>query len=397
MKRVGLIINSLSGGGAERVVCTLANHWAESDIAEVFVLSMSDERAAFSLHGEVHVDSIWSGAEKTGLSAAIRSRGAARAIRQWRRNNKIDAAISFLQRANFANVLASTGQNGTKCRTVISQRNVVNYAYPKISPGGILGRLFIQKYYSRADCIVCNSPGVVHSLVEMGVRPELCTAVGNPQNLDEIRAASTQGESRLWRSNSKLRLIAIGRLIKQKAYDVLIPALKDLARCVDFECLILGRGPLQSKLERQRDQAGLTNHITFYGWVDNPFTALHESDIFLLPSRWEGFGNVLLEAMTLGKPVVAADCPGSPRWLLEDGQSGQLFENENSDSLYQALEPLALDAGMRADFGRRAARRAEDFSVEAMAREYWEILFPEEAASPPAEDGENAESRQRAL
>jgi len=394
MKRVGLIINSLSGGGAERVVCTLANHWAESGNAEVFILSMSGEQAAFSLHDKVHIDSIWSGSEKTGLSAAIRSRGAARAIRQWRRDNRIEAAISFLQRANFANVLAGSGPSGTHGRTVISQRNVVTYAYPKFSPGGILGRLFIKRYYSRADCIVCNSPGVADSLGEMGVRSDLCTAVGNPQNLPEIRSASTRGESRLWRSNSKLRLIAIGRLIEQKAYDVLIPALKELARRVDFECLILGRGPLQSKLERQRDRAGLTNHITFYGWVDNPFTALNESDIFLLPSRWEGFGNVLLEAMALGKPVVAADCPGSPRWLLQDGRSGFLFENENPQSLYKALEPLALEESMRRDYGRRAERRAEDFSVEAMAREYWEILFPEEADNQPAG---NPKSKQSAL
>jgi len=401
MKRIGLIINSLSGGGAERVVCTLANHWASTGKAEVYILSMASERAAFDLHPAVCVDSIWSGAEKSGFSALLRSQSAAKALRRWRQTNGIDAAISFLQRANFANVLAGRKENAhtspSSTRIVISQRNVVTFAYPRLSPSGIFGRLFIKRLYNRAHRIVCNSPGVVDSLEAIGIRRSLCRVVGNPQDLEKIRAAGQQGESRLWRSNGKLRLIAVGRLIEQKGYDVLLPALEKLAHRVDFECLILGRGPLQVRLERQRDRLGLTNHVTFYGWVDNPFTALEEADIFLLPSRWEGFGNVMLEAMALGRPIVAADCPGSPKWLLQDGQSGPLFENEKSDSLYQALEPLALDAGLRADFGRRAARRAEDFSVEAMARGYWEILFPEEAANPPAEDGENAESRQRAL
>lgn len=383
-KRIGIIINGLSGGGAERVVCTLANHWAQTGQAEVFILSMSGENAAFTLHKRVRVDSIWPGAEKSGFSAALRSWSAAAAIDRWRTRHGIEESISFLQRANFANVLACSLGSNKQIRTVISQRNVVTFAYPKLSPSGIFGRLLIKRLYNQANQIVCNSPGVADSLGAIGVRRDLCAVVGNPQNLEEIRLASEQGESRLWRSNRKLRLIAVGRLIEQKAYDILIPALGKLAAQVDFECLILGRGPLQSALERQRDRAGLTNHITFYGWVDNPFTALAESDIFLLPSRWEGFGNVLLEAMALGKPIVAADCPGSPRWLLQAGESGFLFKNEDFESLYQVLEPLATDQSMRDEYGHRAARRAEDFSVARMADQYFQVLFPEKQANRPA-------------
>jgi len=388
-KRVGLIINSLSGGGAERVVCTLANHWTASGTADVFILCLSGENTAFELNGGVQVESIWKGKEKTGLGAAVRSREAGRAVREWRGRNNVDSCLSFLQRANFANVLSWAGKTREDGKIIISQRNVATHDYPARTLNGRIARYLIRRFYNRASSIICNSSGVVESLSAIGVERELCRVVGNPQEINEINRAGAASPSRLWRTNGKLRLIAVGRLIPQKGFDVLLPALGRLAHETDFECLILGRGPLQRTLERQREALGLTQHVTFFGWDDNPFAAIHDADVFLLPSRWEGFGNVLLEAMALGRPIVAADCPGSPRWLLEDGKFGMLFENENSESLYQALEPLALDAEMRADYGRRAARRAEDFSVEAMAQEYWEILFPEEAENQPAGDPKN--------
>lgn len=382
-KRIGLIINSLSGGGAERVVCTLANHWASTGQAEVFILSISGEQAAFELHPDVHLESIWAGREKSGISAALRSREASRVIRAWRERHAINASISFLQRANFANVLSWGGQDHAMGNVIISQRNVATHDYPAHTFNGRIGRFLIRRLYNRASRVICNSPGVVESLGAIGVDEQLCTVVGNPQDVIGIRTAGEAGQSRLWRGNSKLKLIAVGRLISQKGYDVLLPALARLARETDFECLILGRGPLQVALQQQRESLGLTQHVTFYGWDDNPFAAIREADIFLLPSRWEGFGNVLLEAMALGRPIVAADCPGSPKWLLKNNQCGFLFENENSDSLYEAIAPLARDPSLRAEYGRRAARRAEDFSVEAMADQYMRALFPGRPENKP--------------
>lgn len=374
MKRIGFVINSLSGGGAERVVCTLANHWTESGTAEVYILCLSGENAAFELNNRVRVESIWKGREKSGLGAAMRSREAGRAVRAWRERNNIDSSVSFLQRANFANVLSWRGAGKGKGKVIISQRNVATHDYPTNTVNGRIGRYLIRTFYNRASSIICNSPGVVDSLAAIGVDQELCTVVGNPQDIGDIRRTAASSPSRLWRTNGKLRLIAVGRLIPQKGYDVLLPALAQLARETDFECLILGRGPLQTRLERQREALGLTQHVTFYGWDDNPFAAIRAADIFLLPSRWEGFGNVLLEAMALAKPVIAADCPGSPRWLLRDGSAGLIFENEDSNGLYQHLSALISSPEKREEMGKRAAARATDFSVEAMASQYLQAL-----------------------
>jgi len=374
---LGFVINRLHGGGAERVVCTLANHYVDRELANVHILSLAGKRCFFPLDERVRLEAVWDTAEIRGLKGFIKTRYAARQIRRWRQVHKLDAVISFLPRANFANILSYPGQRKNDERLVISQRNITTEIYPSNSLRGKLGRMMVRRLYNRADQIICNSADTALSLTVMGVKAPR-PVIPNPQDLEGIRRMAEQEPSGVWQTCGKLRIIAVGRLIHQKGYDILLQALHRLKDDIDFECQILGLGELREELEQQLRMLGLENHVHFAGWQDNPFAVMREADVFVLPSRWEGFGNVIVEAMALGLPVVAAHCNGSPGWILEEGQSGLLVSPEDDQALYRALRKINADPELRQRLGEAARKRSEDFSVDRIGQKFLEVVGSEQ-------------------
>jgi len=370
---LGFVINRLHGGGAERVVCTLANHYVEKDLANVHILSLAGKRCFFPLDERVHLDAVWDTADIQGLRGFIKTRYAARQVQAWREENNLDGVISFLPRANFANILSYRGPRKNGESVLISQRNITTEIYPLGSLRGSLGRMMIRCLYNRADQIICNSPETATSLTVMGVnapRP----VIPNPQDLEGIRKMGNEGPSGIWRTQDKPRIIAVGRLIPQKGHDILLQALRRLKDDMDFECQIVGLGVLRAQLEQQVQRLGLSGHVHFAGWLDNPFAAMREADVFVLPSRWEGFGNVIVEAMALGLPIIATNCKGSPDWILQEGQSGLLVNSEDPLALYHGLRQINTDPELRQSLGEAAQKRAEDFAVERVGEEFLSLI-----------------------
>ena len=132
--------------------------------------------------------------------------------------------------------------------------------------------------------------------------------------------------------------------------------------------LIVGEGECREALELQISEAGLAGAVDLTGYVANPFPILKAADVFVLSSDWEGFGNVLVEAMAVGTPVVATDCPYGPSEILEDGKWGRLVPCGNADALSSAIGE-ALDRP-----GPKAARRALQFTISNKAAEYLELI-----------------------
>ena len=169
-----------------------------------------------------------------------------------------------------------------------------------------------------------------------------------------------------------LRLIAVGRLVEQKGYDVLIEAmaLAD-ADLPEWRLEILGTedgwlGNWGSRIKAMVEERGLGGKVELVGYLENPYEAVRRSHLFLHSARWEAFGNVIVEAMALGTPVVLADCPGSPKEILDRGRYGRLVPNEDPEAFAAAVVELANDPAERRRLGEAGRVRSEDYAADRL-------------------------------
>ena len=240
-------------------------------------------------------------------------------------------------------------------------------------------RLSIALTYPFASARVAVSFGVVEDLGRLGwLRSGSVNVIHNPvfapvqileqQHLVKARLA--------WGSTSGACLLAVGRLKAQKNYPLLLEALSHLLQRRDAHLVILGTGPDKEEIEHLILSAGLVDHVSLFGHVDDPMPYYSCADLFVLSSDYEGFGNVIVEAMSCGTPVVSTDCPSGPSEILEGGALGRLVPVGDASALATAME-AELDAPHAPE---DLIRRAADFTPAIAARRYLELLLPDFAA-----------------
>jgi glycosyltransferase involved in cell wall biosynthesis len=171
-------------------------------------------------------------------------------------------------------------------------------------------------------------------------------------------------------------IVSAGRLVHQKGFDLLIPAFARIISDRNVSLVILGEGPERAALEALARTHGVERRVFFPGFVDNPWSYFARAAAFVCASRWEGFGNVIIEAMACGVPVVATDCDFGPREIVRHGDSGVLVAVENVPAIGAALASILDDRGWSARLADGARRRAADFDVPQMTRTY-EHMFRE--------------------
>jgi glycosyltransferase involved in cell wall biosynthesis len=188
---------------------------------------------------------------------------------------------------------------------------------------------------------------------------------------------------------ARRQVVAMGRLVSIKRFEALIDAFAALAADFpEWDLTIWGEGPRRPALEALIAKAGLGDRIRLPGRTDTPWEALAEADVFALVSQVEGFPNVLLEAMALGRACVTVDCPSGPREITRDGQVAELVPLGDGQALRDALARLMADPLLREVMGRRAAAsvRLNYGIAEILAR--WDALF--ERAGHKHEEGRDA-------
>jgi glycosyltransferase involved in cell wall biosynthesis len=186
-------------------------------------------------------------------------------------------------------------------------------------------RLGMRWAYSRLDALVAVSQGVAGELqAAMGREKRPIVVLPNPVVSDAFLEAASLPCPHPWLEATEPCLVAIGRLTPQKDMATLLEAMALVRSRHKARLLILGDGPLRMALEQQRKRLGLDEVVQFVGFAAHPAAYLARARLFVLSSRWEGSPNALTEALALGCPVVATDCPHGPRELLRDGALGRL-------------------------------------------------------------------------
>jgi glycosyltransferase involved in cell wall biosynthesis len=352
-----------AGGGAQRIGVNLANHYARAG-RRVSVLVFRDEGPLRrELGAGVQVRSL-------GTSSSSPYRAIARALRELRpdtvlamyRNVGVPVGLSRLFFADY--------------RLVVREANTLNNITAKSPLRRWKNLLKLRLAYGRAAAIVSNSADATEELVRHGVAPrERITFLPNPVDFARIEALQAGPCTHAWLAPGHLEftLLTSGRLHPQKNQALLLSALA-LARpqCPRLKLVVLGEGELLPALQAQARALGIADAVDFAGYIDNPYPLVAGADAFVLPSSWEGFPNVMLEAMACRTPVVATDCPGAGAEILEDGRSGVLVPMDDPEALARAiLELVATPAPGRTE---RAWRRAREFSQDAIAQRYAEVL-----------------------
>jgi GalNAc-alpha-(1->4)-GalNAc-alpha-(1->3)-diNAcBac-PP-undecaprenol alpha-1,4-N-acetyl-D-galactosaminyltransferase len=149
---------------------------------------------------------------------------------------------------------------------------------------------------------------------------------------------------------------------------------------------ILGDGPERASLEALASRLGISSRTRFLGWVRDPGTVLSRGDLFVLSSRYEGFPNALLEAMSCGLPAVSFDCPSGPREIIRDGVDGILVPPQDVDSLSAAMDRLMSSPAERQVLASRAAEVNERFGLERVAKIWEDVIYDliaDPASGPP--------------
>lgn len=361
MKKVTLYIPSMSGGGAERVMLALANGLAEKDIQVDLLLNRVDGPYLKDASKKVNIVNLNT---SRVLSSIV-------PLSKYLRREKPDAILSAMNYVNIITVIAQI-ISGSNTKVVLSEHG--NLTESKKNLGHIKSLIItslMRWAYTKPHAIVAVSDGVGDALVnELKIDRSKITTIYNPIFSENLIERSTELVSHSWlNENSTPLILAVGRLTPQKDFATLIHAFKKVIKKKDCNLIILGEGRLRPELEELVKDLDLQDNVQLPGFVNNPYAWMSSADLFVLSSIHEGFGNVIVEAMACGTPVVSTDCNSGPSEILEDGRWGELVPPGNIELLAKAIIK-SLNTPNKKDLKNRAAF----FSVDNAVNKYFKIF-----------------------
>ena len=284
-------------------------------------------------------------------------------LRKMLKSGRFTLLHTFLFHANIAGRLAAAGTGVP----VISSIRVTETDRPF--------RVTIDRLTSRRVVAeTCVAEAVRQWSIQHGLPADKLITIPNGIDCPASQPSPARIKDDLGLPDGARLALFIGRLHRQKGPDVLLQAARILCpQMPNAHFVLAGDGPLEGSIRRHAERYGLAGHFHLLGRRDDVPALLAVADLLVLPSRWEGMPNAVLEAMAAGRPAVAANVGGCPE-LIIDGQTGLLVPPENPDALAEAIRRLLSDATLAARMGQAARRRAEqEFSIEKMVRRNEEL------------------------
>jgi glycosyltransferase involved in cell wall biosynthesis len=360
-ERLAFFMPGLYGGGAERIMLNLASGIASRGYPMDLVLARAEGSFLDEVPNSVRLIDL----------KARRVLSSTPALLHYLRNERPAALLSILH-ANI-NALWARRLAGTHQRVILAEHNTLSsvvrggddprwHLYPKLA----------KWFYPWADGIVAVSDGVADDLAQMIKIPrERIQVIHNPIVTPDLFTKSKDSLDHPWFEHGEPPVVlAVGRLTKQKAFDVLIRAFFEVRKNNRVRLMILGEGEERPALEGLIREYELEQDIILPGFVTNPYPYMAHAAAFVLSSRWEGLPTVLVEAMALGAPIISTDCPSGPREILLGGKYGQLVPVE---------DPYALAAGIISSLTATGIRPSQEswksYELECVVDQYINILL----------------------
>jgi glycosyltransferase involved in cell wall biosynthesis len=356
---IHLYIPSFAGGGAERVFVRLANDFARTGIRTRFVVNNSNGPLRNLLSDQVELVEL--GADRTRNAIVAFTRFMVRD-----RPAIVICALTF----NNLTALVARALSGSRTKLIICERNQLSHVLLEsnwVRRLVVLG--LIRALYPRADVIATVSNGVAKDVARLsGVPLRRIHVIQNPApDENEIAKARQSPVPHPWLGGQGPVAVAIGRLVRQKAYAVLMRAVAIVRRSIPLRLIILGDGPDREELVALAHELGIEEAVAFEGFVLNRLDYLVRASVYALSSEFEGSPNALVEAIACGVPVVSTDCAGEgPREILSPALDEALVPVNDADALAQAL----LGQLRKPSEAERIAQIARQFSLKRAADRY---------------------------
>ncbi len=360
-KKIFFLVPSFRGGGAERIVLNLVNNLDKTKF-EVGLITISGEGEYKNLLSK-EVEHFNLGKKK--------ARQAIFSLIKLLKKEKPDVVMGAVIQSTIILYLTSFFiPKGIKIM------NRLENFYSKT----VKGQKFVQKMLFQRALEKSNHIITISNEMEESLRKNIKISKGqiktiyNPIDLEHIKKAAQEEVSNDLPESGPI-VVSCGRLTEQKGFEYLIKAFQKVKNNYsDAQLLILGQGELKDSLQELARSLDIKDSVHFLGFKENPFKYIARADIFVLSSLWEGFGNVLVEAMACGTPIVSTDCPSGPKEILENGENGKLVKTEDVGSLADGIVDLLKDKDLQEKYKESGRRRAQDFSVDKIIKEYEDFL-----------------------
>ncbi len=362
-KKIAVFVSFSGQGGVERMMVNLCEGMAGLGCRVDLLAIKAPPKAPAALPPDVHVI-------KLGAKHTLSSIGP---LVRYLKRERPDALLAAKDRANKAAILARRIAR-VPSRVVVRMGTTVTAALRGKS--GVRQRLWylpMRMLYPLADEIVAVSNGVRKDLTAItGLPPGRIRVLPNPVISPRIMDLAREPVDHPWFREKDIPVIlGVGRLTRQKDFPTLIKAFAKLPADSPCRLVILGEGRDRESLLSLAGSLGVGERVDLPGFARNPWAYMARASLFVLSSAWEGSPNVLTEAMALGAPVVAADCPSGPREILQGGYYGKLAPVGDVEALAEAMRATLADPPDKA-FVQEAVR---DYTIETSARRYLEALL----------------------
>ncbi len=365
-KKILFVICSLVEGGAERVITNIITH-LDKEKYEIS-LALFEKKGPYFSQIPDYVK-VYDLRKKSRYSFFKIIFNLSKLFRRVRPNT----VVNFLCYTNIVAIMAKF-ISGCRFNLLISIRNYLSLA-------GLDARLrrvrcFLYKsLFNYADYIIAPSEAIKTDLEKtFNIIQRKIKIIYNPIDLNKIMRLKGE-EVKDLRIKEESFLLTIGRLTKQKGYPYLLRAYSKIYKEIDEKLLILGTGEDEEKLRSLVNELRIQERVLFLGFQKNPYKFMNIASIFVLSSLWEGFPNVLLEAMACGIPVISTDCYSGPREIITNGKNGILVPPADERRLAEAMLTLLRDKNLRKKLSEEGRKRAEDFRIEKILPQYEELFL----------------------
>jgi glycosyltransferase involved in cell wall biosynthesis len=323
--KIALFIPTLDGGGAERVMMLLAKEFSYRGHEVDLILARAVGPYLKQMPPNVRLVDLKSTKPLTAIPALIR----------YLRKERPSSVLSSLFNANIALLIAKK-LSRIPVRCVVREANTISYDLRvSRSVSAPITSEIIRRCYAWADAVVSLSYGAADDLTRTtGFPRNKIKVIYNPIDIKMIHKKAQEKSTHPWIVNGDIpTILGIGRFCEQKDFSTLIRAFSIVIKHKDAKLIILGDGELRSQLEALLRILNLNDRVDLPGFIDNPYQYLSRSSVFVLSSRWEGLGNVLIEALACDVPIVATNCPCGPGEVLQNGKYGYLVPTGDAEAL----------------------------------------------------------------
>lgn len=368
--KILFLVSSLATGGAERVACLLASHWAGAghEVTLMPTFNASSAGCAYPLSAGVRLCPIArQGGGRGGWPGKVV------ALRRYLQKQRFDVVCSFLTNVNMTALAAAIG---TGTPVIVSERT-----FPPQLPLGPVLELLRRLLYPQAARVVLQTDEGLQWL-RRAIPRASGTVIANPV-VHPLPDAEPIVDPAIWLPAGRKTLLAVGRLAPEKQFPLLIESFGDISsRFAQWDLAIAGDGPERAALERLVAERHLEGRVKLVGRVGNLHAWYSHADAFAMTSRFEGFPNVLAEALSCGLPSLAVDCETGPRDLLSGGTGGVLVPRGGGrEEVVAGLETLLGSGCERSD--QVAAAIRERLAIETISQA-WLSSFAEAIGKSPA-------------